>query len=690
MDKITHLEEYFPTGERTIQPAILWANGKACYEEITKTASVGSEFFKSINPVPGHTFVYVLAVSAWERYGENRNGDAFPEYPYKEDCSPPWIAADDTLTQHYKTFEAFGKNYRHHVNKDPKKSVGDVVKAFWNAPMHRVELLVDLHDDKAPDLVARIADGEFPPVSMGTKVPYDVCTICGNRAPTRAHYCDHLKFQMRDIINDVKVAALNPKPKFFDISWVFRGADETAFMLKKVAHDTPYVITGLDAGEYVDDMNSYKEAAHKMAVIDKVVQGVPMDAKRVGMDEGELSSMCKMRDMVMDAGSRAPSIPDDILDELSQHPLKKIVSTAGASGMILSTPEMTKIIIKKRSPKTKVLDSDLDKMVLMQQPIMELFEDCPQLLKQIEDTGAFDASREDVDMKIARLLGPYMEKRSGIGEYLKRQLVPETYRQEAPYTTPFTVSDPVTGVQYGTTRGAAIRAHDEIAKRNLYKVIGGAALLGGAYKLIGSGLTRRGYKKLKPLVALTLAGLGASQWPSMGEHYMTDQGVPIPTMTELTPTKYGAAGAGGVALPLLGTLGTMTALSHDYMSRINQGIPVGHPALPASRRYLDKLEQTVYEHPVASAIVGTLLLRRAAGSKLGRGVAKHVIKPLERGASKVKEKSKRALEAFASGNEKISSWLGEEIIPPTPDTVLLPEVDLDKVAERLGEVIVES
>jgi hypothetical protein len=689
VDKITHLEEYFPTGERTVQPVLLWANGRPCYEEITKTASVGREFFRDITPVPGHTFVYVLAVSSWERYGENRNGDAFPELPYKEDCDPAWIAPGDILTQHYKTFEAFGKNYRHHVNKDPKKSVGDVVKAFWNAPMHRVELLIDLHDEKAPDLAQRIADGEFPPVSMGTKVPYDVCTICGNRAPTRAHYCDHLKFKMRDVINDVKVAALNPRPKFFDISWVFRGADPNAMMLKKVAYDAPYVLTGVDAGEYVDDMAHYKAAAHKMAVIDKVVQGIPMDAKRVGMAEPELTSMCQMRDAVLDAGSRAPVIPDDVLGELSKHPLSKILSTSGASGMMLSTPEFTKIIIKKRAPKTQVLDSDLDKMLLLQRPIMELFEDAPQLLKQIEESGAFDVSPKDVDTKVAQLLEPYMEKRSGIQEYLKRQLVPEDYRDQVARSTPFTLTDPATGIAYGTTRGAAIKAHDEIAKRNLYKVLGGAALLGGAYRILGQGLTRRGAGKLKPLLGLTLAGLGASQWPDMGPHYMTEQGVPVPTMTEITPLKY-ASGAMSVALPALGTLGAMTAMSHDYMSRVNQGIPVGHPALPASRRYLDKLEQAVSEHPVASAILGTLLLRRVGKSSIGRGISKRVLDPAGRGISKAHEKAKAALKAFGGGSEKISSWLGEEVLGQETDTVLLPEVDLDKVAELLGEVIVES
>lgn len=269
LTKVTHLDPHFPTGELTVQPVLLWANGRPCVEEISKYASVGSDYFKTIQPVPGHSIVHVLAVSAWETYGENRNGDGFPEYPYHEDATPPWIAPDDVLQLHYKTFEKFGNNYRHHANKDPKKAVGKIMKAFWNPTMHRVELLVDLEDAKAPDLAERIAAGEYPPVSMGTRVKYDVCNECGNRAPTRAQYCDHLKFHMKQTLpSGITVCALNPKPKFFDISWVFRPADPIAYMLKKVA-EAPYELSGAAAGEYLDKMADRKIAAHKLAVIDR-------------------------------------------------------------------------------------------------------------------------------------------------------------------------------------------------------------------------------------------------------------------------------------------------------------------------------------------------------------------------------------------------------------------------------------
>lgn len=684
--KIVELEPYFPTGELTVQPVVLWAHGRPHFENLTKHASVGSEFFKTITPVPGHSIVYVLALGSWESYGENRNGDGFPEFPYREDATPPAIAPEDVLTQHYKTFETFGYNYRHHVNKDPEKAVGKVMKAFWNPTMHRVELLIDLDNAKAPDLAERIASGEFPPVSMGTRVKYDVCTICLNRAPTRAHYCEHLKFQMRDVINGKKVAALNPSPKFFDISWVFRPADATAFMLKKVAEHLPYEpISGAEAGEYLDAMEQQKIAARKLAVLDKIVQGYPVDAKTTGMDERELSNLRAMRPMLLDAGNNTPDLPDDTLRNLSQYSLPQIFSSSMASGMIqLSTPEVTKIIIYKSYPTKNVPSDILDKAVVAQSGILGLLEDCPQILDQLKTSGCLSIGPEYVNDSIMNLFSPYVEKRAGIGEYLKRRFVPETWRNETPYTTPLTITDPVTGFRYGTTRGAAIRAHDEIAKRNLYKVIGGGALLGGAYKLLGHGMTTRGWGKYKPLAALGLGYLGAKHWPSTGPHYMTDQGIPVPVMTEMS--KVSSVGAG------LGTLGIMAALAHDYQSRLRSGIPLEYPELPLSRRILDKTEQFSANHPLLAAGGGFLALRGAGRTAPAQAVGKWLQQTGLPRARDIythgKETAKNILHNFAGGT-KISSYL-EKDLDISKSAILLPEVDLDKLAEWLGWIIYEG
>lgn len=683
MEKIIHLDEYFPTGEATVQPVMLWANNKACYENITKHASVGSEYFKTIQPIPGHSFVYVLAVSDWEHYAENRNGDGFPNAPYKPMASPPWISQAETLSNWHHTFELYGNNYRHHVNKDPEKRVGKVVKSFWNDTMHRVELLIDLDDAKAPDLAERIKNGEFPPVSMGTKVAWDVCTICGNRAPTRAQYCDHLRFQMRDVINGVKVAALNPSPKFFDISWVIRPADPTAYMMKKVANSATYeILSGVKAGEYLGAMEERKLAAHKIAVIDKVVQGITLDAKTENVDPTELCNIQRMRNQVLDMGGNVPVIPDETLHNLSHYPLQKTLSSAFSGGMMLKTPELTKLIFFKSYPKHHPEKSWIDRSVGLQGPIMDLIAEHPQILDSFEGSDALNVHRDAVDPRILEALSPYFEKTSGMGDYLKRNIVPEKYRDEGEFSTPLTVTDPATGTRYQTTRGSAVRAHDEVAKRNLYKTVGGAALLSGTYKVLGSGLSSRGLGALKPLVGGTLAVSGATHLPDMGTHYMTDQGVPISTVTEMSKMS-------SLALPLFGTLGLMTLLSSDYKSRLARGEPVGHPGLPLGRRLLDQAGAFTQDHPLASTAIGVTGLNALGGSLAGRAANKQIFEPGTKYLAQGTDAATKWLNRMASGTPKLSSILAD-LLPQPTDTVLLPKLDIEKIAERIGELIVEG
>ena len=204
------------------------------YLEKTASANFHPEIAKYIadaQKIEGKTQVLLTALGAGEYWGSNVNGDYFPENSLK----------NPTPQYGYKTFEKFAKVYKHHVNKDPNKSYGDVALSVWNEKMKRVELICILDDAKAPDLVERINNGEYPEVSMGCKVPYDVCSICSNKAKTRAQYCDHLRYHMNKIPpgHAKKAYAINTLPRFFDISFVLIGADRIAAVMKKVASAHP-------------------------------------------------------------------------------------------------------------------------------------------------------------------------------------------------------------------------------------------------------------------------------------------------------------------------------------------------------------------------------------------------------------------------------------------------------------------
>jgi len=129
----------------------------------TKTAEYSQvlvDFIKTIKEKADKIYALVNALSAGEFYGSNRNGDYFPE---------------EALKEYHKTFEALGHVYRHHVNKDPEKSMGKVVFSHYNPEMHRVELIIELDKVKAEDIVTRLDKGDLPAVSMGCRVPWDEC-----------------------------------------------------------------------------------------------------------------------------------------------------------------------------------------------------------------------------------------------------------------------------------------------------------------------------------------------------------------------------------------------------------------------------------------------------------------------------------------------------------------------------------
>jgi hypothetical protein len=196
--------------------------------------------------------IHLIAIGATEDYGANRNGDGF-----KRAC----------CEQYHPTFTKFAKFYRDHKNKDPKKCYGHVKFSMWNDPMKRVELLVALNGSEdaarrnggifADKEMQKLASGKEIPVSMACRVPFDVCSWCGNKSRTRDDYCQSiekggkceaggLKDNLGALVEMVKdgqaqihqLHADNPNPTFFDISHVFRPADRIAYvsgLLEKAA-----------------------------------------------------------------------------------------------------------------------------------------------------------------------------------------------------------------------------------------------------------------------------------------------------------------------------------------------------------------------------------------------------------------------------------------------------------------------
>ena len=235
------------------------------------------EYISMLEPEQGKTYTLMTALGSGELWSSNINGDYFPWDALVHE-PPGWDeVARGTLEQKrdvahkycaqggygYTTF--YGAHpFAHHVNYDffskknrhPKPLVlGDVVFVALNPRMQRVELVTVTDHELArkhggEDFITRIDNGEYPDVSMGCKVPFDVCSICGNVAKTRLDYCEHAKTMMNRILPDGrKVYVINTRPRFFDISYVLLGADRTGRVLGKVAsvHRAYFFMDGLSA-----------------------------------------------------------------------------------------------------------------------------------------------------------------------------------------------------------------------------------------------------------------------------------------------------------------------------------------------------------------------------------------------------------------------------------------------------------
>ena len=114
--------------------------------------------------------------------------------------------------------------------------------------MHRVEL-VSRHDREkakrvgAEEIIRDLDNGKPRQISMGCRVPFDVCTICAHISKSPRDYCVHLSTGMGTVQDDGKmVGAVNFFPRFFDLSDVFVPAAKESGVLMKVASAHTYSV----------------------------------------------------------------------------------------------------------------------------------------------------------------------------------------------------------------------------------------------------------------------------------------------------------------------------------------------------------------------------------------------------------------------------------------------------------------
>ena len=224
---------HFPIDTDEPMAQILKINSRGLDSQQEKRAGMFSRLLDNYSPALGKTAVHTIAMTASDFFGFNRNGDGWKEA---------------SLHRDHPTFVSHAKVYRHHNNKPDSTAYGCVKASVFNDDMHRVELLMELDDQKCAEELALLEkDGSYP-VSMACRVPFDQCSICGNKAKNRSEYCKHASHDMGQIYDDGRMVGVdNPTSTFFDISRVVRPADRVAWTLQKAA--SGYIKGGAELAE---------------------------------------------------------------------------------------------------------------------------------------------------------------------------------------------------------------------------------------------------------------------------------------------------------------------------------------------------------------------------------------------------------------------------------------------------------
>jgi hypothetical protein len=455
---------------------------------------------------PNRYYVVINALGSMEVWGSNRNGDGFPKKGLKHvSLRSDMGTAED---YGYKTFEYYAKLFKHHVNKPDSPSFGEVIFSHWNEALQRVELIVAIDIKSGADIIEALDNGQNVAVSMGCKVRYDECSICGNLAKTVKKYCSHLKNHMGEVISKdladkwsrefgkmilpgTVVYAINNFPRFFDISKVFIGADGISYVLGKAAKSGSITLSAEVADAYgvTDEEIDKLSMIGKNSEIDKKIGGKPGPGNIDGaiVKAKQTAVMKKAIDEKMNKTIAAePIIEKETLDNISALPIEQIFSTMLGMGIYPKPAEVQRIIIVKAGRKDIADELDKNNQIFNYQGD----HDCPCQM---------NLSNNNFNDSLSKALIPYLQSRSSLPSFLKTRME-DTFNKTAYYSS----TEP--GKDYWLREGQSI---EQSTMNPALKAAGGLAALYAGLKLKSMGYGPKQLANIfvnKPWLKILLGG----------------------------------------------------------------------------------------------------------------------------------------------------------------------------------------
>lgn len=435
---------FLAESEHGLTAVPLFGPADAAFEKVASANLLPEvmQYISELRPRSDSQYVLVNALGAGEYYGSNINGDHFPEAAliHRPDgwSGNPLIDRVKAKDWPYGFPTFYGAHpFAHHRNKDASRAYGEVELSTWNDSMKRVELVVRVDQEKCQRFGGipvwdKLKAGQFPDVSMGSKVPYDTCCICldwkryrealstfnpktqkhpgvavleyhkklrakdgvGIRglSITRQDYCEHARTQMNKILRDGrKVFVYNDYPRFFDISFVFIGADRTAkVMVFIVRSGQQFSTPSALAAEHLG-VQEPKEPGEKAASIQDDILALAFSKDAAQRKEGTIEKEVVPSQFAGKAipvlTEREPDLPPEMMGALSSVPLERALATLTGMGIVLRPREFSQLGVSEE-----------------------------------DDAKVPPFGPRDFTPALARMLLPMMLMRSAFGPYVERRV----------------------------------------------------------------------------------------------------------------------------------------------------------------------------------------------------------------------------------------------------------------------------
>lgn len=410
-----------------------------------------STYIAELKPRNDSQYVLVNAMGAGEYYGSNINGDRFSEAAL--------VHAPDTWKGVPVLDKVFAKNWAygfptfynamvfpHHRNKNPEKRLGVVELAAWNPHMKRVELVTRLDREDClrhggESIWDKLKMGSYPDVSMGTKVPFDTCSITldvkryreawdtydpkRHTSPgqailevhkkhpirgvqvTRKEYSDYGRTMMNRILPDGrKVWVDNDFPKFFDISYVFIGADKIAKSMLKIADAGRRVYGFMGSAEVAEKMAAGENVFEKAAAVATYDQVMAYAPKQAEMRKEVVPNAHAERAVPL-LTEREDDLPKELQAALGKSGLEKALATTAGLGMVLRPREFQRITL----------------VSMGKGDLADQLEALGQSFPRTDEKDGKELKPQDFSPVLAQLLAPFMAARSAFGPVIERRVV---------------------------------------------------------------------------------------------------------------------------------------------------------------------------------------------------------------------------------------------------------------------------